>query len=329
MSSTQDIFNISIVGLSVANVTAIRQLCREIIPSRFEVHWVNVVDPELDFLIIDADFVHARSIQQILSYRPIPVLKVVRYPSVEQSVCEDTLFLPINDSNILQDWIVSHLLDTNGDKQTNFSAEMPSAQPEEKASAPDLHLFERLNGKTLGLVKLIDAKGVLGVADTTQELFWPSPQRLSDRVVDHTLGIVHSTNKELQEMHTQARDLKQWIWDVVWHSPSYMGLLTPDDCIQLLGWPQPQADEDRREVLQMAAVWQQQLGTIRQVATQTQIALPRVQLFASALVASGLAQKVSAQITANPISTASTAAPSNDKGKLKGFLSKLRQQFGL
>lgn len=337
MSSMSDQFSICIVGLSVANVTILRQLCREVIPAQFHLNWVNVADPALDFLIIDTDFFQARSIQNILSYHPVPVLKVVRYPSVAQNICEDTLYLPVNNLGLLSDWVNSHLFDAHHQKKLTVT---PVERPIEAAptAQPDLHLFERLHGKTLGLVKLIDAKGILGVADTSQELFWPSPSLSTERAVDHTFGIAHSTSRELQEMSGQSRDLKQWIWDLVWHSPSYTGLLGTEDCVKLLGWPQPAAGRDRHDVLQLSACLHQRATSVQQLADQTQIDVSRVQLFASALVAAGLAQTVPAyaasyatpaQLSANQPSATADTATGRDPKKLRGFLSKLRQQFGL
>lgn len=328
MSSTANTFNICIVGLSVANVTILRQLCRQKIPAQFDVNWVNVTDPSLDFLIIDADFVQARSIQNILSYHPVPVLKIVRYPSVAQNICEDTLYLPVSNIDLLNDWMDRHLFDAHHHKRLSIS--LPEQPVEPATQQPDLHVFERLHGKTLGLVKLIDAKGILGVADTSQELFWPSPGLSVARTVDHTLGIAHSTNRELHEMSNQSRDLRQSIWDLVWHSPSYAGLLSESDCIKLLGWPQPAAGRDRHDVLQLSAHLHQHASSIQQLAAQTKIEVSRVQLFASALVASGLAKTVPAY-HASPASSVTTnpQVALHDTGKLKGFLSKLRHQFGL
>lgn len=329
MSSTPDQFNICIVGLSVANMTVLRQLCRQIIPQQYEIRWVNVADPDLDFLIIDTDFVQARSIQNILSYHPVPVLKIVRYPSVAQNICDDTLYLPVNNIALLSNWIDSHLFDAHHQKKlTVTTSERPVETPQ--PVQPDLHLFERLHGKTLGLVKLIDAKGILGVADTAQELFWPSPRLSMARPVDHTLGIAHSTNRELQEMSAQSHDLKQWLWDLVWHSPSYTSLLSATDCVQLVGWPQPAADRDRHDVLQLSARLHQQALTAQQLAEQTQIDVSRVQLFTSALVASGLAKTIPSYQNSHPVSkpVASEIAVQDSKKRM-GFLSKLRHQFGL
>lgn len=328
MSSIPNTFHICIVGLSVANMTVLRQLCREIIPSHFDIHWVSVTDPALDFLMIDTDFVQARSIQNILSYHPVPVLKIVRYPSVAQNICDDTLYLPVNNVDLLKNWIDQHLFDAHHQKMLSVNTSELPAEP--TAQQPDLHVFERLHGKTLGLVKLVDAKGILGIADTAQEIFWPSPHLSVARSVDHTLGIAHSTNRELQEMSGQSRDLKQWIWDVVWQSPSYSDLLSKNDCIQLLCWPQPAAGQDRHDVLQLSAYLHQQASSIQQLAKQTHIDVPRVQLFASALVAAGLAKTIPAKENAQ----ASPIAMSQDHGipnvgKRRGFLSKLRHQFGL
>lgn len=329
MSSMPNQFNICIVGLSVANMTILRQLCRQIIPQQYDLNWVNVADPDLDFLIIDNDFVQARSIQNILSYHPVPVLKIVRYPSVDQNICEDTLYLPVNNTELLSHWMDSHLFDACHHKKLTMTTTEQPVQAQ-MPTQPDLHLFERLHGKTLGLVKLIDAKGILGVADTAQELFWPSRRSDLIRPVDHTLGIAHSTNRELQEMSAQSHDLKQWLWDLVWHSPSYTNLLSANDCVQLVGWPQPAADRDRHDVLQLSARLHQHALTAQQLADRTQIDVSRVQLFNSALVASGLAKKIPNYQTSVSTSMLDTPAHTGQEAKkLKGFLSKLRHQFGL
>lgn len=335
MSSIPNTFHICIVGLSVANMTVLRQLCREIIPSHFDIQWVSVSDPNLDFLMIDADFVQARSIQNILSYHPVPVLKIVRYPSVAQNICEDTLYLPVNNIDLLKDWMGRHLFDVHHQKNLTVThAEQPVEAPVQQQQ-PDLHIFERLHGKTLGLVKLMDAKGVLGVADTAQELFWPALNLNAERTVDHTLGIAHSTRRELQEMSGQSRDLKQSIWDLIWHSPSYTGLLSANDCVKLLGWPQPAAGRDRHDVLQLSACLHQHASSVQQLAAQTHIEVSRVQLFASALVAAGLAKTIPAYSPSYAVGDTPQQAMAradetgHEAGKLRGFLSKLRHQFGL
>lgn len=332
MSSTSNAFHVCIVGLSVANMTILRQACRDIIPSNFEVHWVSVSDPALDFLIIDADFIQARSIQNILSYHPVPVLKIVRYPSVAQNICDDTLYLPLNNPALLKDWIDHHLFNAHHQKMLTITDSIPiQANQTVSSPQPDWHIFERLHGKTLGLVKLIDARGILGVADTAQELFWPALSLTPERTVDHTLGIAHSTSRELQEMSHQSRDLKQSIWNLVWHSPSYTQLLSANDCIKLLGWPQPAVGQDRHDVLQLSAHLQQRTSSVEQLAKRTHIEVPRVQLFASALIAAGLATTVPAYQTGGYTGDSVLALESVEPTSLKprGFLAKLRQQFGL
>lgn len=314
------VFNIAIVGLSVANMVALRQHIRSLIPEIHEINWANMAEPELDLLVIDTDFVQARSIQKILSYRPIPVLKVARNSGYEDKLIDDTLHLPISRIDALRDWLERNLL---AQEQTTVTTADAVARP--VVAAPDRHLFERLHSKTLGMVKLIDARGVVGIADTNQELFWSADDRINHVTIDHTLGLTHSTRRDLQEVHSTPIDLRQWLWQTVWHSPFYASLVSPADHVRLLSWPQPAADQDRRDVLRMSAYLQQHSSSIHQVAEHTKMPLSRVQHFASALIAAGLAETVPEE----QIVIAQPTHPVKESAGWRGFLSKLRNQFGL
>jgi len=105
--------------------------------------------------------------------------------------------------------------------------------------------------------------------------------------------------------------------------------------VKLLGWPQPAAGQDRHDVLQLSACLHQHASSVQQLAAQTHIEVPRVQLFASALVAAGLAKTIPAYASSYPVGDTAqqtrdrTGATGHEAGKLRGFLSKLRHQFGL
>jgi hypothetical protein len=316
-AQSKQVFNIAIVGLSVANMVALRQNIRLIFPDSQDIHWANMAEPNLDLLVIDIDFVQARSIQKILSYRPIPVLKVTRNTEYEGRLIDDTLHLPIHQIDELKIWIYAVF------RSINQTTTLIESTPIEVT--PDRHLFERLHSKTLGMVKLIDAQGVVGIADTNQELFWSADTRSHQITIDHTLGLTYSTRRDLQEVHSTPIDLRQWLWQTVWHSPFYASLVSPADHVRLLSWPQPAADQDRRDVLRMSACLQQQSSSIHRVAAQTKMPVSRVQHFASALIAAGLAETVpEAQIA-----IAQPTNPVKESAGWRGFLSKLRNQFGL
>lgn len=319
-ASPKNVFNIAIVGLSVANMVALRQHIRQILPDSHEINWANMAEPELDLLVIDTDFVQARSIQKILSYRPIPVLKVARNSGCEDKLIDDTVHLPISRIDELKVWLEHNLL-------SQVAAPVPAAVAQARPTVvePDRHLFERLHSKTLGMVKLIDARGVVGIADTNQELFWSADDRANHVTIDHTLGLTHSTRRDLQDVHTTPIDLRQWLWQTVWHSPFYASLVSPADHVRLLSWPQPEADQDRRDVLRMSAYLQQHSSSIHQVAERTKMPLSRVQHFASALIAAGLAETVPVE----QIVIAQPSAPVKESAGWRGLLSKLRNQFGL
>jgi|JI10StandDraft_1071094.scaffolds.fasta_scaffold59195_4 hypothetical protein len=320
-ANPKSILNIAIVGLSVANMVALRQHVRHIIPESQDINWANMAEPELDLLIIDTDFVQARSIQKILSYRPVPVLKIARNSGCEGKLIDDTLHLPISRIDELSAWVQDKLLQA----EPVATAAAIDTAPRVTAVTPDRHLFERLHSKTLGMVKLIDARGVVGIADTNQELFWTVDDRRNHVTIDHTLGLTHSTRRDLQDVHTMPMDLRQWLWQTVWHSPFYASLVSPADHVRLLSWPQPAADQDRRDVLRMSAYLQQQSSSIHQVAEHTKMPLSRVQHFASALIAAGLAETVPEE----QIVIAQQPNPVKESAGWRGLLSKLRNQFGL
>lgn len=311
-------FNIAIVGLSVANMVALRQQIRMAIPTHHMIHWANVAEPDLHVLVIDTDFIQARSIQKILSYRAIPVLSVLRSSAQAGALQDSTIHLPLTDSLALEQWFERHVL------SAETVAVAPSPEPHHLL--PDRHLFERLRSKTLGTVKLIDARGVVGIVDTSQELFWSADHRSNQVTIDHTLGLTHSTGRDMQDVHSKPTDLRQWLWQTVWNSPFYSSLVAPSDHIKLLSWPQPSADHHRKDVLRLSACLQQNSSSVHQVAEQTNMPLSRVQHFASALIAAGLAETVPAdQIKA----ATQPAVASAETAGWRGLFSKLRRQFGI
>jgi hypothetical protein len=322
MADNMNAINISIVGLSSSTMFDLRSKIRDLVPKKYVLHWVNVTDAHLDLMVIDQDFIEARSIQKILSYRRIAVLQVSRNAVDAGGLVDSVLYLPFTQDDQLRRWLHSHVL---RQELSDYTEEIVQPAAEQ---AIDVHVFERLTSKTLGRVKLMDSHGVLGVADTSQELFWPAHRRANTLVIDHTLGVTYSTSNDLKDVQKQPVDLKQWLWQTVWNSPLYGSLAQPHDHLRLLFWPQPSANAERREVLRLTAYFQEQQLSVAQMAEHVQLPITRVQHFASALLAAGLAEMLPRD--QHPVAQPPVDVEKNSSSVgWRSLFSKLRSQLGM
>lgn len=313
--------NIAIIGLSSSVIFDLRNQIRELIATQYRLNWVNITHRNLDLIVIDHNFIESRSIQKILSYKHVAVLQVNRNSTQAGELIDSVLHFPLRDQNHLKEWLYSHVL-------RHEFADQSDQLVKSDQDMIDIHVFERLNSKTLGRVKLIDSHGVLGVVDTNQELFWPANQRANDIVIDQTLGVTYSTSNDLKNVQKRPIDLKQWLWQVVWNSPMYGRLVQPNDHLRLLFWPQPCANAERREVLRLTASFQERRLSIAQMAEHVQLPIARVQHFASSLLAAGLAEMLPPD--QYPVVQPTVDAEKNASSMgWRSLFSKLRSQLGM
>jgi hypothetical protein len=313
MTELSSTFNIVIVGLSLRTLKEIKDSLRAIIPTKYNIHWANVTEPKIDLLLIDHYFYDSPSIQKIIQNQKPALLKLMNKPVLAGLIENQTLYLPIQSPTVFQQWIDEHLLNAS---PTAKSSSTPTTQQ---------YIFQELINPTHGKIFIFDDAGNLGIADTRKELIWQDSTR-QKQSSNQSLNYVHAKANEVSSLlEKQPSDLRQWVWNLIWQSPEYRHLVADSAYIQLQFWPQPQATEDRRDILRIAACFQRG-SNVSTVAQHLKIAPERVQQFISASVAAGLAHEISKD---NARFRPAAFQGQQDVSSLRGFFNKLRKRFGL
>lgn len=344
------VLNIAIVGLGLSKLCDLKAHISSIVPFDYSVNWVAVNEQRIDLLMIDDYFYDSPNLQKIIAQSRSNVLKLKTCNESAGIIEDQTLFLPLNSSTVLQHWFNRHVLgnsanaaipshaslaDLSADKQQAVdlrSSAIPQATNFKETSLKDgllkealkLEFFQELINPQHGKIFIYDANGKLAIADTRKEMVWTFADEMT--ATDSSLNYMHAKASEVDDIHLrQAKDLRQWLWQLVWQSASYHSLVNLDDNLKLDFWPQPAACEQRREILKIAACFQKG-ANIHQVATHLNIPVRQVQGFASACLAAGLGHKIGATDTGFRFNA---QEPTAEVSTLRSFFGKLRKHFGL
>lgn len=162
---------------------------------------------------------------------------------------------------------------------------------------------------------------MLGIADTTKEQVWIDQQ--SKAQFDHTMSLTHATNRELNLINQSPTDLRQWLWNAIWHSTS-SATLDVQDGLKLRYWPHPQTSGERRKILRLSATLAHQPCDMQQLQQRSGCSMADVQRFAHAMLLTGFAERIT--LARQPTVAVSVDAEASG---WRGFLGKLRQHFRL
>lgn len=329
--------NIAIIGLSLTKLNHLKEYIRSIIPADYGIHWATITQPNIHLLMIDNYFFDTPSIQKVIAHQRSPVLRLMNKPELSGLLQNQDLYLPADASSMFKHWLQETLLGQkpSGNTATDIKqVELPQTVPASDTSTNiqaipqhiSLDVFKQLLNPQHGKIFVFDQQQTFGIADTRKELVWlEQPGSKTALKTDHTLNYTHAKANEVAGLHeVQAMDLRQWLWRLVWQSPVFESLLTASDYIQLDFWPQPDESYERRDILKMAACFQQG-AQVAQVAAKLEIPVHRVCLFASACLAAGLAQHISAAQAKFQHNV-----PGNEQtAGLRGFFGKLRRRLGI
>lgn len=332
--------NIAIIGLSLTKLNHLKEHIRSIIPPEYSIHWVAITQPDIHLLMIDNYFFDTPSIQKVISSQQAPVLRLMNKAELAGLLQNQELYLPADASSMFKHWLEERILGTGTNTEashqigqeeptSNSQASVNSSTSTEQDAVPQhttLEVFKQLLNPQHGKIFVFDQQQTFGIADTRKELVWlHSPISKNTLTTSHSLNYTHAKANEVVGLHeVQAMDLRQWLWRLVWQSPAFETLLNPSDYVQLDFWPQPDESYERRDILKMAACFQQG-AQISQVATKLELPVSRVCLFASACLAAGLAGK----ITANQAKFRHDTPGNEQTSGLRGFFGKLRKRLGL
>lgn len=280
----KSLFRASILGLGHSEVVVIRQHVAAILEG-LNVDWVSATHEDLDFLIVNSNFISASSVQNLLRNNTMPVL-LASHSATETANGQHSITLPLHDDTQLKKWINECVLN----EQTPSSVHL--VKPQESVITQVLldntKVFQYLGSANDGLLHLSDSCGAVGVIDTADQLVYLLPERKVP--VDMQSHLMYERLPSLPKAY-QSIDLMQWLWDVAWMSPSCSVLVAPDQLVKLKFWPQPSRTQDRKDVLLLSAKLAQKPTSAQELSTALKMPLQRVQHFMSALVMVGFGER--------------------------------------
>lgn len=316
----KSLFRASILGLGHSEVVSLRQHVASILTG-VDIDWVGANHENLDFLIVNSNFINASSVQNLLRSNALPVL-LASHASDTSVADQHSIQLPLLENTPLKKWIHECVL---GDRSILSSPVKSKEYVITQVLLDNTKIFEYLRTSDDGFLHLSDRCGAVGIVDTTNKLMYTLPQR---RVPVDMQGNVSYERISYPPKTYEAVDLLQWLWDVAWFTPSCALLVPPDQLIQLKFWPQPSRAEDRRDVLLMSARVAQSAISAQDLAVSLNIPVLRTQHFMSALVMAGFGE-VQTQIMKKPAAMPEKAVNSEEATGLRRLLLGVRRRLGL
>lgn len=315
--------NIAIFGLSLRALNDLKEQVRKAIPLDIAINWTNVSEPDLSALLINDVFFETPSIQNLIKTNQITVLKLVTKSDKDSVIENDTLFLPVIESQALQSWFSAHVISRPVQSSNANQAQQQKVTQDNTNKQKFLEeLINPLNGK----IQIFDQSGSLGIADPRAHLFWPEPSRLQQNT-NHTLNFTYATMSDsIKLAKEKTHDLHFWLWNMLWKSPDFLELAPEQGNFKLNFWPQPQGALDRKDILRMSACFSQG-ASIEMVASHLDIPVIRVRQFIAACIGTNFASSISDNKAKFDPKKASV--PQEEIGMVRKFFGGLRKRLGL
>lgn len=324
--------NIAVFGLSLRILNELK----EKIDAEINVNWTNIADPKLDVLMVSDAFIDAPSIQSLIKNENLRALKLITNAPRSNVIEDNILYLPLVDVSKLEIWLKSPYKKTStfsttvSNSGSNFTNEntQPTVSSPVKRQHKDLaDVLKEINDPHSGNIRIFDEKGAIAFADPRSDWVWVEKSQIG-RVTNDSINSTYATRNDMTAVASQVnrQDLKNWLWNLLWRSPTFQQLAgnNTEECFLLQYWPQPESAQDRYDILRIAACFAQG-ASIKTVATQLNIREQRVQQFVSACLGIG---------SIKPIDKAEAKyKPQNDNkseeaGFMRGFFKKLRSRLG-
>ncbi|WP_111895536.1 hypothetical protein [Acinetobacter sp. MB5] len=318
MHFAQQSLNIAIFGLSLKVLSEIKLVIENLLPKDTLINWTNIADPKLQVLMVNDMFFDAPSIQKLIKNQNIRLLRLITHATKHGKIEDNILYLPLSDTNSLKNWLSEEPITT--EVQSSNSAHIQT-----EISSQDLYMIvqEVLNPEN-GNIQVFDQHGILAMVDPRNQWVWVSRDKITHKT-DDSLNTVYATMNDRHAFNDiQRQDLKNWLWNLLWRSPTFHHFVKAQDCFYLKQWPQPESKQDRYDIMRMSACFAQGANIIT-VAERLGLSVDRVIQFVSSARAVGMGTI----IHKNQVKYPAQQASSEDSGLMKKFFGKLRRRLGL
>ena len=317
--------NIGIAGLSIHDSDQLKHQLYAIFPQHFNIQWKSAAAVNLDCLFIHERFFDTQGIQKILTRRALPWLKISKDNQQSGRVRNNTLFLPVDDNQELNQWIDKHIVSHN-----DLNESIEHAQQSQTQSFSDFNLEDDYFKKMYAednheKLHLYDDLGTIAVIDTAQNIAWLN----LERQLQHTDASFKYDFASIEDMTHVSRKhpviLQDWIWNLFWQTPNFYQTVPEDGHFRILSWPKPAEHLSHKQIFQLSACFIQG-AKISTIAEQYDIPLSTVRQFIAANMASLNIKKIN--LWDKHYTPPETHEPIEEKNFVQNFFSKLRRKFG-
>lgn len=276
---------IAIFGLSLNILEYIKHHIQSLHPD-IKISWVNISEPGLDILLVNEIFFNAESIQNIVSSKQVPYLRLKTAPEKSGNIEDDILYLPFQVTDQVRQWFKANVSYIPITLKTERLARLLY-----KKVDVDKVIQEFLNERNDN-IQIFDANGNIGLMNTRTEQVWLDPERKL-KGTDCSINYSYATMQMAQSViHIQGMDLRMWLWNTLWYSNELLKSHSITNFYKLVFWPQPDPTADRAEIFQIAACFEKG-ANIQQVGKNLDLSQDRIMKFVSVALLCGVLDEIS------------------------------------
>lgn len=307
---------IAIFGLSLNVLESIKQKVQSMYDDALKVSWANIADPHLDILLVNDMFFSSATIQNIVGAKKIPYLRLINKNEKSGTIEGDKLYLPFLATDEIRQWFKDRYLQVPVNNKTENFVNQISKKMDLKNVVPEF--FNERNGN----VQVFDSKGNIALMNIRTQQVCINQARKLQRT-DASLNYTYATMQMAQSVSLmQGEDLTSWLWNVLWHSDDMDFSQNHADFYKLKYWPQPDPQNERKQVFKIAACFEQG-ANLKQIAQKTGYSLTLINKFVSIALLCNVLQKI-------PATDAKLIIEEKESSSaLRGFFGKLRKKLGL
>lgn len=306
---------VAIFGLSLNVLDNIKYKLSSMCEDLFDIHWVNIGDPQLEILLVNDMFFGSPTIQNLVSSKQIPYLRLISKNDLSGSIVNDTMYLPFMVNDQIRNWFN----DRYAKVPLNYKNQKKVVQKKYDLGKVVEELLNERNGN----LQVFDQNGPIALVNTRTEQVWLDHSRKiqgTDETINYTYATMHMTQSVSA---IQGDDLRAWLWNMLWYSTDLTHQSSPQKYYRLQYWPHTNSYKERAQIFKIAAGFERG-ASISQIVNQFGIATTTVQKF----VDIGLMTKVLNEIAEQDAQfVVEQVQPS--QGIIKGFFGKLRKKLGL
>ena len=307
---------IAIFGLSLNVLESIKQKVQSMYDDALKVSWANIADPHLDILLVNDMFFSSATIQNLVGAKKIPYLRLINKNEKSGTIEGDKLYLPFLATDEIRQWFKDRYLQVPVNNKTENFVNQISKKIDLKNVVPEF--FNERNGN----VQVFDSKGNIALMNIRTQQVWINSARKLQRT-DASLNYTYATMQMAQSVSLmQGEDLTSWLWNVLWHSDDMDFSQNHADFYKLKYWPQPDPQNERKQVFKIAACFEQG-ANLKQIAQKTGYSLTLINKFVSIALLCNVLQKIPATDAKLMIEEKESSSA------LRGFFGKLRKKLGL